>query len=73
MVNTLKLKGLMAEKDISSQKLASYLGMHRSTFLRKLRAGSSFTVKDAEIIARKLELTEEEIMAVFFGRKSQKT
>lgn len=68
MVNVHKLKGKMVEKQISAGELAHKLEIDRSTFYRKLsQNGESFTIREANLICRILDLSCEEATAIFFN------
>ncbi len=67
MVNVNKLKGKIVEKGYSATMIADYLGMDKSTFYRKLaESGDTFTIKQAEEMSKKLDLSREEVMDIFF-------
>lgn len=68
MVNINKLKGKIVERGLTVEKLAEKIGVDRSTLYRKLAAsGEPFTVKEANLICRALELDGQEAMAIFFS------
>lgn len=63
-----KLKGKMAEKEVSGEVLSKYIGIDPSTFYRKLRAkGETFTFREVFAIAEKLELSSDEASSIFFA------
>ncbi len=66
MVNIKKLRGKMVEADFTVEKLAEVIGINRATLYRKLETGN-FTIKEANIIAAALHLTNEELNAIFFA------
>lgn len=68
MVNVNKLKGKMVECGVNAEKLAAQIGVNTSTFYRKLGKGESFTIKEADIIAKELHLTAAEVNAIFFSQ-----
>lgn len=69
MVNINKLKGKIVENDLTIEKLADIIGINRSTIYRKLNhEGETFTIKEANLIARALNLTAEEVNAIFFSQ-----
>lgn len=69
MVNVQKLKGKMIECGITVGKLADIMGMDRATLYRRLeRKGENFTIKEADIIAKTLNLNIEEANAIFFSQ-----
>ena len=68
-VNVNKLKGKMAEKDVSVPELAKIIGMYPSTLYRKLADGGRLLlVKDANAIVDALHLTVCEAMEIFFSK-----
>jgi len=69
MVNINKLKGKIVENDLTIEKLADEVGIDRSTLYRKINnKGESFTIKEADLIAKALNLTAAEVNAVFFSQ-----
>ena len=69
MVNVDKLKGVMKEKRINVETLASMIGIDRATLYRKLNsAGETFTIKEANQIVQILGLTREEADRIFFAQ-----
>ena len=68
MVNIRKLKDTIAAKNYSIGEISEYMGIDRSTFYRKLyKNGENFTVKEVTRIMRYLELTPQELAAIFFA------
>ena len=66
-INIRKLKGKMAENDMTATKLASKIGVNRTTFYRKLNSGGgSFTVEELQNIVEALNMTPDEVMNIFF-------
>ena len=69
MVNINKLKGKIVENGLTVEALAEKLGVDRSTLYRKLNAeGETFTIKDANMICKALELNIQEATAIFFSQ-----
>ena len=69
MVNINKLKGKIVESGLTVEKLAEKIGVDRSTIYRKMNNdGETFTIKDANLICKILNLTCEEATAIFFSR-----
>lgn len=66
-MNVPKLKGLMAEKGVSGNMLASKTGIERSKLHRRLNNGNTITVEEAQRIKEALALTTEEAVAIFFN------
>lgn len=69
MININKLKGKIVENGLSIAELSSKIGIDRATFYRKmnLNCGENFTIKEANLIAKELKLTCDEINAIFFN------
>lgn len=67
MVNTNKLKGMIAEKGTTAGKLAESIGINQSTFSNKINSGK-FTIEEADNIVRVLGLTSNEATAIFFSQ-----
>lgn len=65
MVNTNKIRGLMAEHGINQAQIARKLGVSQSTVLRKLKTGK-FGIDEAEILIRELHI--EDPCAIFFAK-----
>lgn len=69
MVNVNKLKGKMVENQINVETLAAKVGVDKATFYRKLNCdGQTFTIKEADLIAKELNLTGLEAQAIFFSQ-----
>ncbi len=69
MVNINKLKGKIVENGLTVEALAEKLGVDRSTLYRKLSAeGETFTIKDANMICKALDLNIQEATAIFFSQ-----
>lgn len=66
MINTMKLKGLIVERGTTQETVAKEIGVVRSTFYRKMKDGS-FTVKEAQEIAKTVPLSREEAIEIFFA------
>lgn len=64
--NFAKIRGRMAEKNISQDKLAKALGVSTVTLNRKLAGQKDFRLKEVQIIAELLEL--EDVRPYFFGQ-----
>ena len=72
MMNTNVLKAKMIEKGVKAEVLAETMGVSKTTFYRRLsNRGKVLTVGEAVSIAEKLNLTNADITAIFFGRKGQ--
>ena len=69
MVNVNKLKGKIVENGMSVTDLADMIRIDKATFYRKLNAnGETFLIKEADAIAKALNLTGEEVNAIFFAQ-----
>ena len=75
MVNLAKLRGLMAERGLEVNKLASILGISRQATSDKLNGKSKISLTDAQAISKALEMTNEERDLIFFNEnvKSEAT
>lgn len=72
-VNVRKLKGKMVENGISGVELADSMGINESTFYRKLKSnGLAFTVAQMHEMVDKLNLTDDEAIAIFLASNSHK-
>lgn len=65
MINTNKLRGIIAEKGTSQAKMAEYLGITPKTFYDKMRKGV-FDSDEIELIISKLDIPRDECMDIFF-------
>ena len=69
MVNVNKLKGRIVECGLSVGILAERIGMDRATLYRKMNSnGDTMLIKDADKIAKELDLSLDEAAAIFFSR-----
>ncbi len=70
MVNINKLKGKIVENGLSIAELSSEIGIDRATFYRKMNThcGENFTIKEANLISKALNLTCDEINSIFFSQ-----
>lgn len=62
-----KLKGKIVENNLTTDVVSNALGLHKSTFYRKLQGTSSFTVDEAEKLVNLLGLSSEEATDIFFA------
>ena len=65
MVNTDKLRGLMAEKRITGEQMADKIGIARKTFYNKMQTGK-FGLDEAEVIIQTLHI--ENPADIFFAK-----
>lgn len=69
MVNVNKLKGKIVECGMNAAELASRIGIDRATFYRKINSdGKNFTLEEADLISKELNLSCEEVNAIFFSQ-----
>ncbi|MHB9781145.1 DUF739 family protein [Streptococcus sp. 10F2] len=67
MVDVLKLKGKIVEKNTTQEALADKMGIDRSTFYRKMKQGGNFSIKEANAIVQYLSLSRDEALRIFFA------
>ena len=68
MVNINKLKGKIVEQGMTIEDLAREIGVNKSTLYRKIQnKGETFTIKEANLICKALNLSGEEATAIFFS------
>lgn len=66
-VNVAKLKGAVVEKNTTLEALAANIGVDRSTIYRKIQNGGlTYTIGEIHKIVEALQLTQEEVLAIFF-------
>jgi len=69
VLNINKLKGKIVERGMNVGDLAELLGVNKSTVYRKLQnEGQTLTIAQVDAIANVLELTGEEVNAIFFSQ-----
>lgn len=69
MVNVNKLRGKIVEQGMTIAELASKIGIDRSTLYRKLNSdGKDFTIDEADLISKELQLTYTEVNSIFFSQ-----
>lgn len=69
MVNVNKLKGKIVERGMTMAELAQKIGIDRSTLYRKLNSeGKDFTIEEADLISKELQLTYIEVNSIFFSQ-----
>lgn len=70
MANIMKLKGLIVERGTTHEAVADSLGIDRSTFHRKLKAGGdTFTVADVNKMIVAIPISFSEAKEIFFETK----
>lgn len=67
MFNRDKLRGKMAENRITSEKMASVLGINPATLYRKTVGESEFTRSEIQQISSLLHLSMEDVQNIFFA------
>ena len=69
MVNINKLKGKIVECGLNVTELASKIGIDKATLYRKINSdGEKLTIRDANLIAKELNLSRDEINEIFFSQ-----
>ena len=66
MVNTNKLRGIIAEKGLSQAKIAKILGVTPKTFYSKM-SKRVFDSDEIEVIISTLQIPKEACMDIFFA------
>lgn len=67
MVCINKLKGKIIEKGFTIESLANAINISKATMYRKIKdGGDSFSIEEAFLISKELNLTYEEINSIFF-------
>ena len=70
MTHCNKLKGKIVEKNLTIEQVSSLMGIDKSTFYRKINStnGETFTIREVDLIVKKLELSLDEANAIFFSQ-----
>lgn len=68
MVNINKLKGKVRERQMTMLTLATETGISKDTLYRRMAEGETFTVGEVDKISHVLNLSKEEINAIFFSQ-----
>lgn len=71
MCDVAKLKGKIAENELTQEELAKRISIDRSTLNRKLKTGEAFTIGEANRIVAVLKLTRDEAVKIFLPSLSQ--
>ena len=70
MTNVSILKGKIVEKNVTQEAVADDIGMDRSTFYRKMKnEGKQFTVEEIQKLRKILELSNDDIIKIFFTQE----
>lgn len=65
-----KLAQIMKDKNVSHEEISKFIGIDRSTFYRKMNQQSTeFTISQVKMIAKFLNLSEEEFNDIFLGSR----
>ena len=67
MVDILKLKGKIVEKGFNVERLAKSTEVSKYVLYQRLKKSEDFTVKEVVAIANVLDLSGEELNAIFFS------
>lgn len=69
MVNLNKLRGKMVECGFTIKTLSIETGIKEATLSRRFSSnGEDFSIKEADSLAKALNLTEEEVNAIVFSQ-----
>lgn len=69
MVNVNKLRGKIVECGTSIAELALKIGMDRATLYRRFNSGGrDFTIEEADLIAKELNLSCSDASEIFFSQ-----
>nr|DAT00252.1 MAG TPA: Regulatory protein-modification, helix-turn-helix, transcriptional regulato, DNA [Caudoviricetes sp.] len=70
MINTLKLKAKLKEKNLTQEEVAIKLGMNPSTFNKKINneIGETLTIQEATNLKEILEIPSIDILDIFFAK-----
>ena len=68
-MNVDKLRDKMSSSRKTIEALAVYLGINMSTFYRKINGESDFTRNEIMLITSFLNLTADEVFAIFFANE----
>lgn len=73
MINTLKIKGRMAEKALTNQETSKRMNMSAYTYRRKIRNEVPMTLEESEQLSDVLDISIEEYPEFFLFQKLQKS
>lgn len=75
MINTLKLKAKLKEKNMTQEELATKIGINASTLNQKINntIGETLTIEEATKMSEILDISREERMDIFFVGLLEKT
>ena len=68
MINTLKLKARLKEKNLTQEEVANKLGMNPSTFNKKINneIGETLTIQEVTNLKEILDIPNTDILDIFF-------
>lgn len=64
-MNISKLRGKIVEREINVEKLATMIGIDRSSLYRKLNNAEKITIGEARRMKEVLEMTDSEACEIF--------
>lgn len=68
MIDINKFRAIIIEKKSSIEEVSCNLGVNKSTIYRKLQQnGETFTLKEVNVLVKLLNLTDNEIINIFFA------
>lgn len=68
MIDINKFRAIIIEKKSSIEEVSFILGVNKSTIYRKLQQnGETFTLKEVNVLVKLLNLTDNEIINIFFA------
>lgn len=75
MINTLKLKAKLKEKNMTQEELATKIGINASTLNQKINntIGETLTIEEATKMSEILDISREERIDIFFVDWLEKT
>lgn len=66
-MNISKLRGKIVEREINVEKLATMIGIDRSSLYRKLNNAEKITIGEARKMKEVLEMTNDEACEIFLA------
>lgn len=69
MINTNKIKGRMAELNLTQKDLAKAMGLSPSTISQKITGARPVTLDEAEAFASVLKIENEQFSEFFFAKQ----
>nr|DAT45812.1 MAG TPA: helix-turn-helix domain protein [Caudoviricetes sp.] len=68
MLDVRKLRGKVAECGLTQGEFAKKIGICTNTLARKAKGERPFTTEEADRIIAALDLTDAEVLAIFFAK-----